>query len=72
MIMRSNIIRSTPHCPAAVAFHDGGHDIVFEGNTLLGPVREVYIGKKCQTPVMANNIGMGNLLDVLEEEKFDQ
>jgi len=72
VIMRSNLITASEHAKAAVAFHDGGENIVFEGNVLMGETRSVYVGKKCEMPQMSGNIGMGELLRELDEEKFDQ
>ena len=72
VIMRSNIITTTPYCSAAVAFHNGGHDIIFESNVLMGDKRDIFVGKKCEMPHMSGNIGVGRLIDELNEEKFDQ
>lgn len=72
VIMRSNIITADANAKAAVAFHNGGKDIVFEGNILKGETRSVFVGEKCEMPMMSGNIGMGELLRELDEEKFDQ
>ena len=70
--MRSNIIESTPYCSAAVAFHDGGKNLIFESNILLGKNRDVYVGKKCEMPHMSGNIGVDRVIDTIGVEKFDQ
>ena len=72
VIMRSNLITASADAKAAVAFHDGGRNIAFEGNILMGETRSVYVGRKCEMPLMSGNIGMGELLRELAEEKFDQ
>ncbi len=72
IIMRSNIIKTTPHCSAAVAFHNGGKNIIFESNIIQGEKRDIYVGKKCEMPHMSGNIGVGNIIDSINEEKFDQ
>lgn len=72
VIMRSNIIKTSPYCSAAVAFHDGGKEIVFESNVIQGEKRDIYVGKCCEMPHMSGNIGIGNVIDELHEEKFDQ
>jgi hypothetical protein len=72
VIMRSNIIETSPYCSAALAFNDGGKEIIFEGNVLRGGSRDIYVGKNCEKPYMANNIGVGKLLDELPSERFDQ
>ncbi|MGM9682084.1 MAG: NosD domain-containing protein [Eubacteriales bacterium] len=72
VIMRSNIIKTTPYCSAAVAFHDGGRNIVFESNIIQGEKRDIFVGKKCEYPHMTGNIGVGNITDRINEEKFDQ
>ena len=72
VIMRSNIIESTPYCSAAVAFHDGGKNLIFESNILLGQNREVYVGKKCEMPHMSGNIGVERVIDTIGVERFDQ
>ena len=72
VIMRSNLITASADAKAAVAFHNGGHDIIFESNILMGETRSVFVGEKCEMPRMSGNIGMGELLRELEEEKFDQ
>ncbi|MBQ8140696.1 MAG: hypothetical protein IJ038_03255 [Clostridia bacterium] len=72
VIMRSNIIKTTPHCSAAVAFHNGGRNIIFESNIIQGEKRDIYVGKKCEMPHMSGNIGTGKIIDEINEEKFDQ
>ncbi|MBO5203421.1 MAG: hypothetical protein J6B72_02285 [Clostridia bacterium] len=72
VIMRSNIIKTTPYCSAAVAFHNGGQNIIFESNIIQGEKRDIYVGKKCKYPQFTGNIGMGNIIDEISEEKFDQ
>ena len=72
VIMRSNIIKTTPYCSAAVAFHNGGQNIIFESNIIQGEKRDIYVGKKCNYPRMSGNIGVGNIVDEIPEEKFDQ
>lgn len=72
VIMRSNIIQTSEHCSAALAFNDGGKDIVFEGNVIKGGSCDIYVGKNCEQPHISNNIGVGNILDELPSERFDQ
>jgi hypothetical protein len=67
-----DLITASADAKAAVAFHDGGRNIAFEGNILMGETRSVYVGRKCEMPLMSGNIGMGELLRELAEEKFDQ
>ena len=72
VIMRSNIIKTSPYCSAAVAFHDGGREIVFESNIIQGEKRDIYVGKNCEMPHMSGNIGLGNIIDEIHQERFDQ
>ena len=72
VIMRSNIIQTSPYCSAALAFNDGGKEIVFEGNVLRGGSRDIYVGKKCETPYMYHNVGVGKILNEIPSERFDQ
>ncbi len=72
VIMRSNIIKTTPYCSAAIAFHNGGHDIILESNVIQGEKRDVFVGRNCQMPHMSGNLGIGNIIDQINEEKFDQ
>ena len=70
--MRSNIITTNAHCSAAVAFHNGGKDIIFESNILKGEKRSIYVGPNCEMPQMRGNIGVGDIIDRINEERFDQ
>ena len=72
VIMRSNIIKTSPYCSAAVAFHDGGRELVFESNIIQGEKRDIYVGKNCEMPHMSGNIGLGNIIDEIHQERFDQ
>lgn len=72
VIMRSNIIKTSPYCSAAVAFHDGGREIIFESNIIQGEKRDIYVGKNCEMPHMSGNIGLGNIIDEIHQERFDQ
>jgi hypothetical protein len=72
VIMRSNIIQTNAHCSAAVAFHNGGKNIIFESNILQGEKRSIYVGKQCEMPQMRGNIGVGEIINEIAEERFDQ
>lgn len=72
VIMRSNIIKTNAHCSAAVAFHNGGRNIIFESNVLQGEKRNIYVGKQCEMPQMRGNVGVGEIQDRINEERFDQ
>ncbi len=72
VILRSNIIESTPHCSAAIAFHNGGKRLIMESNILLGENRSVYVGPSCEMPLMNGNVGLGEIVRKIRSEKFDQ
>lgn len=72
VILRSNIIESTPYSSAAVAFHNGGKRLILESNILLGESRNVYVGPSCEMPLMNGNIGIGRIIREIRSEKFDQ
>ena len=63
VIIRGNIIETSVGASAAVAFNPGGRDILMEGNVIRGTVREIHVASGCEMPVMANNLGMGNIVD---------
>lgn len=63
VIVRGNIIRTLGHNrKAAIAFHDGGHDLVLEGNVFQGLQRRVFVGERCEMPLINGNSGMGDLI----------
>ena len=62
VILRDNIFTLSPHASLAVAFRNGGRNIVFEGNIFQGARKDVYVGPHCEMPRMAGNIGLGEVV----------
>jgi len=62
VILRGNIIETAKGASAAVAFNPGGREILMQGNTIRGEVRDVHVAAGCDMPVMDNNIGVGNIV----------
>ena len=62
MILRDNIFTLSPHASLAVAFRNGGRDIVFENNIFRGARKDVYVGPHCEMPRMAGNTGLGKVV----------
>ncbi len=63
VIVRGNIFETDEGASAAVAFNPGGRDILLDGNIFRGAVRHIHVASGCDTPLMANNIGMGEVID---------
>ncbi len=62
VILRDNIFTLSPHASLAVAFRNGGRNIVFEGNIFQGARKDVYVGPHCEMPRMSGNIGLGEVV----------
>jgi nitrous oxidase accessory protein NosD len=62
VIMRGNIFTLSSHASLAVAFRNGGRNIVFEDNVYRGAVRDVYVGPYCDMPRMSGNMGLGKVI----------
>ncbi len=61
VIVRGNIFDTDEGAQAAVAFNPGGRDILLDGNVFRGQVRHIHVAAGCDRPLIANNIGMGDI-----------
>lgn len=63
VIFRGNIVRTMAHNQkAAIAFYDGGEDIILESNVFQGEQRRIFVGRNCAMPQISGNIGAGGII----------
>ena len=63
VIFRGNIVRTMAHNQkAAIAFYDGGEDIILESNVFQGEQRRIFVGRNCSMPQISGNIGAGGII----------
>lgn len=65
VVLRGNIIETGPGASAAISFHPGGREILVADNIIRGENREVHVAAGCEAPLFRDNIGMGEVRDVL-------
>ena len=63
LIISGNIFETEVGTSAAIAFNDGGHDIILENNIVKGDVTDIHVAKNCQMPEMKNIIGFGKIVE---------
>jgi hypothetical protein len=61
VLVRNNIFSTGPECSDAIAFQRGGHDLLLDGNVFEGAARTVRVDEGCETPRMANNLGLADV-----------
>lgn len=62
VVMRDNIFTLSAHASLAVAFRNGGRNVIFEGNVFRGEKKDIYVGPHCEMPRMEGNIGLGSVV----------